>query len=314
MRGYLVHRLLLALITLLGVSLAVFGSVRAIPGDPAETIAGQFATPEVVAQIRSSLGLDQPFWQQYGAFLNDLARGDLGYSLRSGLPVNDELAARLGYTLLLAATSTALALLAGAALGYLSTLRPHSALDSGAMATAVLGVSMPVFWLGLMLMLLFSVVLPRSLGLDGPLLPPTGAGSWRHLVLPALTQAAAPMAIIARMTRATLLEALRQDYVRTARAKGLREGRVRLCHAMRNALIPVVTVVGLQAGYMLGGAVLTETVFNWPGLGTLLVNAVLARDYPVVQGATLVIAVGIVAANLAVDLLYSVLDPRIQYR
>ena len=313
MTHYLARRIAQMIPTLLGVTFVVFVSVRLIPGDPAVAMAGERATPELVAQIRQELGLDRPLLVQYAHFMSRLARGDLGRSVRTQLPIAGEVARRLAWTLLLAAASLALASAAGIVLGVLCATRPYSMVDSLSMLIALMGVSVPVFWLGLMLMLLFSVELPRLLGLSGPILPPTGAGTWKHLVMPALTLAAYSTAFITRMTRSAMLEVVGQDYIRTARAKGLAERVVTYRHALRNALIPVLTVQGLQFGSLLGGAVLTESVFAWPGLGRYLVDAIFLRDYPVVQAVVLVIAVGFILVNLAVDLLYAVVDPRIRY-
>jgi ABC-type dipeptide/oligopeptide/nickel transport system permease component len=221
---------------------------------------------------------------------------------------------RLPRTLSLAAVSLLVACLIGIPIGISSSLRPNSWFDAGSMIIALLGVSMPIFWLGLMLMILFAVYLPQTLGLSGPIFPPTGAGTWQHMVMPVIALAANSMAIQARMTRACMLEVLRQDYIRTARAKGQTERQVIYRHALRNAMLPIVTIIGLQFGTLLGGAVITETVFAWPGIGRLLVDSISYRDYPVIQGTVLVIAAGFVLTNLLVDVLYAYLDPRIQYK
>lgn len=302
---YVLKRALLALPVLLGVSVVVFVAIRLIPGDPAQIMAGQAATEEVVRQIRQSLGLDQPLPVQYLYFLRNVVRGDLGRSLFNGAPVVEELGQRFPRTVRLALASMVVASLIGIPAGILAATRHLSWLDTLVMLVALVGVSMPVFWLGLNLILVFSVRLQW--------LPAFGYETWRHLLLPSVTLGAASAAIVARMTRSSMLEVLGQDYIRTARAKGLAERVVVNRHALRNALIPVVTVLGLQLGTLLSGAVLTETVFAWPGIGRLLVDAVLARDYPIIQGATLLIAATFVALNLAVDLLYGLLDPRIRY-
>ncbi|MDQ7800723.1 MAG: ABC transporter permease [Armatimonadota bacterium] len=302
---YVLKRVLLALPVLLGVSVVVFVAIRLIPGDPAQIMAGQAATEEVVRQIRQSLGLDQPLPVQYLYFLRNVVRGDLGRSLFNGAPVVEELGQRFPRTVRLALASIVVASLIGVPAGILAATRHLSWLDTLVMLVALVGVSMPVFWLGLNLILVFSVRLQW--------LPAFGYETWRHLLLPSVTLGAASAAIVARMTRSSMLEVLGQDYIRTARAKGLAERVVVNRHALRNALIPVVTVLGLQLGTLLSGAVLTETVFAWPGIGRLLVDAVLARDYPIIQGATLLIAATFVALNLAVDLLYGLLDPRIRY-
>jgi peptide/nickel transport system permease protein len=313
MATYIVRRLLLAIPVLLGASFLVFASVRFVPGDPAIAIAGELATPALVAKVREEMGLDKPLLVQYGIYLERTLQGDLGRSVRSGLPVAQEISNRLPKTIQLAVLSLLVASAIGIPLGVLSATRANTWIDGGSMIVALLGVSMPIFWLGLMLMILFSVMLPRWLGLPGPIFPPTGSGTWKHLVMPVIALAAASMAIQARMTRACMLEVLRADYIRTARAKGVAERWVIYRHALRNALIPIVTIVGLQFGALLGGAVLTETVFGWPGLGRLLVDSIGYRDYPVIQGTVLVITLGFVLVNLAVDLLYAYLDPRIHY-
>ena len=305
MSRYLLKRLLLALPVLLGVSLVVFTMIRLIPGDPAQVMAGQAATEEVVQQIRESLGLDRPIVVQYAIFIANAVRGNLGHSLFNRAPVTEELAQRFPRTVRLALASMLVASLIGIPAGIISATRHLSWVDSLVMVLALAGVSIPVFWLGLNLILVFAVRLQW--------LPAIGHETWRHLILPAITLGTASAAIIARMTRSAMLEVLRQDYVRTARAKGAAEPLVIRKHALRNALIPVVTVVGLQLGTLLSGAVLTETVFAWPGVGRLLVDAVLARDYPVIQGAVLLIATTFVLLNVLVDMLYAVLDPRIRY-
>jgi peptide/nickel transport system permease protein len=302
---YVLKRVVLALPVLVGVSVVVFVAIRLIPGDPAQLMAGQAATQEVVQQIRQSLGLDQPLPVQYLYFLRNVVRGDLGRSLFNGAPVVEELAQRFPRTVRLALASMAVASLIGIPAGILAATRRSTWVDTAVMLVALAGVSVPVFWLGLNLILLFSVRLQW--------LPSFGYETWRHLVLPSLTLGAASTAVVARMTRSAMLEVLGQDYVRTARAKGLAERVVVSRHALRNALIPVVTVLGLQLGTLLSGAVLTETVFAWPGIGRLLVEAVLARDYPIIQGATLLIAATFVVLNVAVDVLYGLLDPRIRY-
>lgn len=308
-----IRRLLYVLPTLLGVTFVIFVSVRLIPGDPAQVIAGQQASTELIERIREELGLNRPLLVQYVTYLGDLVQGDLGTSLRTRLPVVDEVMRRLPYTLQLAGLSLLLASLVGILAGVISATRPNSLFDNAGMVVALLGVSVPVFWLGLMLMSLFAVQLPRWLGLGDPILPPTGAGTWRHAVMPALTLAAYSTAIIARMTRSAMLDVIREDYVRTARAKGLNERRVIYRHALRNALVPVVTIQGLQFGTLLGGAVLTESVFAWPGLGRYVVDAIFVRDYPALQAAVLVTALGFILINLLVDVVYALLDPRIRY-
>ncbi|MFO7584599.1 MAG: ABC transporter permease [Anaerolineales bacterium] len=313
MTTYILRRLLLAIPVLIGVSFLVFWSIRMIPGDPAVAIAGELATPELIAKVREDMGLNQPILVQYSRYLWRTLQGDMGRSVKSNLPVAKEVTDRLPRTLQLAFTALVLSAVIGIPIGIFSATKPNSWFDGGSMTFALLGVSMPIFWLGLMLMILFAVLIPKWFGLSGPLLPPTGSGTWQHLVMPSIALAANSMAIQARMTRAAMLEVLRQDYVRTARAKGLRERLVIYRHALRNALLPIVTIVGLQFGTLIGGAVLTETVFAWPGIGRLLVDAIGFRDYPVIQATVIVIAAGFVLTNLIVDILYAYLDPRIRY-
>jgi ABC-type dipeptide/oligopeptide/nickel transport system permease component len=304
-RGYLARRLVASLITLLGVSVIVFLMVRVLPGDPARVIAGLLASEEDVQRIRIELGLDRPLSVQYGVFLRRLLRGDLGTSARTSQPVLAELQPRLAATLQLALTSAAVAALLGIAAGTLAATRPYSRFDYLLSLSTLFGVSMPVYWLGLMLIIVFAVQLNW--------LPAAGSEDPGSIVLPSLTLAAFSVALIARMTRASMLEVLGQDYVRTARAKGLAESGVVVRHALKNALIPIVTVVGLQFGTLLGGAVLTESVFGWPGMGLLLVDSIFSRDYAMVQGIVLVFSALFILTNLVVDLFYAVIDPRIHY-
>lgn len=305
MLSYLVRRLIVAIPTLLGVTFIVFSIVRVLPGDPAQAMAGVHATQEYIERVRKELGLDLPIYVQYARFLAGLFRGDLGRSIRTGLPVAQEVWTRFIPTLELTAVSLFLTLLFGLIVGIISATKPYSIFDHGSMLLSLAGLSMPVFWLGLMLMLLFSLHLGW--------LPAAGRGGPAHLILPSVTLALSSVALVARFTRSTLLEVLRQEYITTARAKGVREARVIFVHALRNALIPIVTIIGLRFGALLSGAVLTESVFAWPGVGRLVVDSVSARDYPVIQGAVLVIAVCFVLINLAVDLLYGLINPRIRY-
>jgi peptide/nickel transport system permease protein len=305
MTAYLLRRILIALPTLLGVVVLVFLMVRLAPGDPAVLLAGEFATPETLEAIRARYGLDRSLPEQFLIYLEALLRGDLGESARSRRPVLEELKTYFPNTLELASAAILVAVLTGIPLGVLAALRPGSGLDLSVMVLALLGVSMPVFWFGLLAILIFSVGLGWF--------PVAGKGTLAHLVLPAITLGINATALLARMTRGALLEVLSQDYIRTARAKGLAERVVIFKHALRNALIPVVTVVGLEFGTLLSGAVITETIFAWPGLGQLLVGSILARDYPVVQGAVLLVAISFVLINLLVDLLYAAIDPRVRY-
>ncbi len=302
---YILRRLLYTLPTLLGVTVVIFLLVRFIPGDPARLAAGLLSTNEEVERIRVELGLNRPLYAQYLVFLRDILSGNLGLSAVTRTSVTIEIGSRFGATLMLALTSIVLATALGVVAGVSSAASYNSLLDYAVMVVALAGVSIPVFWLGIMLMLLFAVNLHW--------LPAGGYGSPLHLVLPSIALAAFSIAIIARITRSTLLETLGMDYVRTARAKGLSQRIVLYRHALLNALIPVITVVGLQFGTLLGGAVLTETTFAWPGLGRLLVGAISARDYPVIQGIVLIFATIFVTVNLAVDILYAYVDPRIRY-
>jgi peptide/nickel transport system permease protein len=312
---FLARRLLHLGPVLLGVSVIVFLVLHLAPGDPAEIMLGANANREDLERLRTQLGLDQPLHVQYVTWIGHVARGDLGRSLWMKRPVLGEVLERFKATLLLTGTALFLSTVGGIALGIASARRANSLLDRLSAVASLFGASMPTFWLGIVLMVIFSLWLgwlPAS-----GMYAPYGGGGLRdllaHLVLPAITLAAASITIIARLTRAAMLEMLGQDYVRTARAKGLAERPVVWRHALKNALIPIVTVVGVQAGYLLGGAVLTETVFAWPGVGTLVVQGILARDIPLVQGGVLVIALSFVLVNLAVDALYAWLDPRIKY-
>ncbi len=303
---YIAKRLLLAIPVILGVAFVVFAMVRIVPGDPAQIIAGEAATQEFVEAVRKDLGLDRPLLEQFASYIGNLLRGDFGRSVRSKAPVTLELQARIPNTITLTLAGLFVAVSVGVGAGIISAIRPYSILDTVVMLVALAGLSMPVFWSGLMMIVVFAVWLGW--------LPAVGTGTPVHLILPAVTLGMATAAIIARMTRSSMLEVLRSDYIRTARAKGLAEPSVINRHAFRNALIPVITVVGLQMGTLLSGAVLTESVFAWPGIGRLLVEGILTRDYPIVQAAVLVVALAFVLVNLVVDLLYAVVDPRIHYQ
>ena len=333
MARYLLRRLALTIPILLGVSLLVFLMLHSAGGDPAQSILGARADPESIAKLRRELGLDRPLLVQYVAFLSGAVRGDFGRSYRSNTPVTTEIAARFPATIELAIAAMAIAVVTGVVFGTLAAVRRHSLLDYVSSTVVLLGVSIPTFWLGLILIIIFGLWL-RWLPISGRVDPRLGAdpslpfltlasvlhGNWavakdalRHLILPALTLAAWPAAIVARMTRASLIESLGQDYVRTARGKGLPEQLIVVGHAARNALLPVLTVVGLEFGTLLGGAVVTETIFSWPGLGQLTVTAIGARDYQMVQGVVVLLGAVFVLLNLLVDVLYAVLDPRIRY-
>ncbi|MDI6763148.1 MAG: ABC transporter permease [Thermodesulfobacteriota bacterium] len=302
---YILKRLLSTLPVLLGISLLLFFMLRMLPGDPAQVLAGQMASQEDIKNIRQQLGLDKPIFVQYGIFLSRLAKLDLGRSARTQNPVIKEVWARLPNTMLLAVAAITLACLFGIPAGIISAVRPYTWIDYLFTSMALFGISMPVFWLGLMLVVIFSIILQW--------LPAGGTGSWKHIVLPSFTLAAFVVAFITRITRASMIETLSQDYTTTARSKGLKERVVIIKHALKNALIPIITVVGLQFGLLLGGAVLTETVFAWPGLGRLIVDSILARDYPVIQGTILIFGLLYILVNLVVDLLYAYIDPRIRY-
>ncbi len=355
MTSYVVRRLLLAVPVLLGIVFVVFTLVRLIPGDPCRAALGERATDEICDAYIARRGLDQPIPVQFVRYLGELAHGELGDSYRQGRPVTDMLVERLPVTLELSLVALLFAVSVGMPLGLVSALRQNSAADVATMVVANVGVSMPVFWLGLMLQYVFAVALKDS----ALALPPSGrltsgvtidplyvtwgwevegglrtilrflsninvvnavlTGNWKvlgdslkHLILPAIALGTIPMAIIARMTRSSLLEVLGLDYIRTARAKGLLEGAVIVRHGLRNAMLPIVTIIGLQFGILLAGAVLTETIFNLSGVGRSLYEAITARDYRVVEGFTLVIAVLFVLINLVVDVSYAYLDPRVR--
>jgi peptide/nickel transport system permease protein len=318
---------------LLGVSIVVFFMVRAIPGDPAQIMLGQQATQEQVQQIRENMGLDKPIFVQYGLFLKDALRGDLGDSTVTGRPVTTELMVRLPATLELTAFAMLIAVLVGVPVGVIAAVRQYSLLDKVTSVLALTGISMPIFWLAMILVVIFGVNL-ELLPFPGRLDPTTGitaitglvlvdslltlnfAGFWDgllHLIMPALALATIPMAVIMRMTRSSMLEVMNEDYVRTARAKGVVPWRVVFKHALRNAMLPTITVIGLQTGLLMGGAIITETIFSWPGIGLYVYNSISSRDYASIQGVVLYAALLFVLINLLVDILYAILDPRVRY-
>ncbi len=315
MTRYVARRLLHLGPVLIGVSIVIFMVLHLTPGDPAEIMLGSQATQADLARLRAELGLSEPLHVQYVRWVSHIAYGDLGRSLWTKRPVLSEVTHRFQATLILTGAALFFSTVGGIGLGVVSAVRPNSLLDRCSAVASLFGASMPVFWLGIVLMVIFALWL-RWLPASG-MFSPYGQGGLpdllTHLVLPAMTLAAASVTIVARLTRSTMLEVLGQDYIRTARAKGLVETAVVLRHGLKNALIPIVTVVGVQAGFLLGGAVLTETVFAWPGVGTLMVQGILARDFPLVQGCVLIVALTFVLVNLAVDLLYACLDPRIRY-
>lgn len=335
MIAFLLKRLALLLPTFIGITLAAFFLIRLVPGDPIEVMVGERKLDaQAHARLVTQLGLDQPLLVQYGRYLKQTVSGNLGMSIVSREPVSREFAALFPATIELALAALLLALVVGVTLGALAALNRGKLVDQGVMGLATLGYSMPIFWWGLVLIMVFSVDLgltPVSgrIAIEYDIEPRTGfmlidsllsgeAGAFtsalRHLLLPALVLGTVPMAVIARMTRSALLEVLREDYMRAARAKGLSPWRVVVVHGLRNALIPVITVVGLQTGALLGGAVLTETIFSWPGIGKWLIDSIGRRDYPVVQAGILISALTFIAANLVVDVLYGVADPRIRDR
>ena len=314
-------------------SIVVFFMVRAIPGDPAQIMLGQQATQEQVQQIRENMGLDKPIFVQYGLFLKDALRGDLGNSIVTGRPVTTELLTRLPATFELTAFAMLIAILVGIPVGVISAVRQYSLLDKTTSVLALTGISMPIFWLAMILVVIFGVNL-ELLPFPGRLDPTTGitaitgfvlvdslltlnfAGFWDgllHLIMPALALATIPMAVIMRMTRSSMLEVMNEDYVRTARAKGVVPWRVVFKHALRNAMLPTITVIGLQVGLLMGGAIITETIFSWPGIGLYAYQSVSSRDYASIQGVVLYGALLFVLINLLVDILYAILDPRVRY-
>jgi peptide/nickel transport system permease protein len=332
--AYSIRRILMLIPVLVGMSIIVFSIIRAIPGDPALTILGEKATPQAIADIREALGLNNPWYIQYFDYMKDILSGNLGESLQTNAPISDEIMPYLAATTELTIVSMLIAVFIGVNAGILSAWKQNSWFDYCAMLIALVGVSMPIFWLGLMEQWVFAQELKwlPSVGRDDSRNPVEAithfyildtmiAGSWdqlweviKHLILPGIALGTIPMAIIARITRSSMLEVMRADYVRTARAKGLAQFWVVYKHALKNAMIPVLTVIGLQTGLLLGGAVLTETIFGWPGVGRYIVTAIGNRDYPVIQSGILVIATIFVLINLLVDLLYAYIDPRIKYR
>jgi peptide/nickel transport system permease protein len=306
MLTFIVRRLALTVLVLFGVATLVFSLIHLVPGDPAQAMLGDGASPEDIAQLRGRLGLDRPLFEQYGTYLKGLVRGDLGISLRTQQPVVTQILERLPATAELASAAMFVAVTLAVPLGLAAAVWQGRWIDQGAMALALVGISVPGFWLGPLLALIFSVELGW--------LPVSGRGTPAHLVLPGITLGAALAAILARMTRASVLEELREQYVVAARARGVTRVRAVVVHALRNSLIPVVTILGLQLGAVLTGSIITETIFSWPGVGRLLIQSINFRDYPMVQGCILLIAVTYVTMNLLTDLVYGWLDPRIRIR
>ena len=305
MRQYIIRRLLQVIPIVFLVATTVFFLFKLIPGDPATVFAGEQASPATIARVRERLGLDQPIMVQYWRYLQRLVKGDLGTSFINGMEVIDLVKARFPNTIRLAFISTILSACLGVSIGMISALKRETIVDYLLTVLALLGISIPIFWLGLLLIYVFSVQLS--------ILPIAGAASWKNYIMPVCTLSAVSVASILRITRSSILEVMGEDFVRLARAKGLKESRVVFRHVLPNALIPVVTVIGLQFGYMLGGSIITETIFGWPGMGRMLVVAVNQRDVMVVQGVLIVFATSFVLVNLIVDFVYALIDPKISY-
>jgi peptide/nickel transport system permease protein len=302
---YILKRMAMLIPVLFGVTIISFSLLQIVPGDPAVLLAGEDANPDFIEAVRKEYGFDQPFHLQYFRFVSHAVLGDFGISIRNREPVINLLKQRFAFTVQLSFLSILIAAFIGLIAGVISATRQYSIFDNLSMVGALFGISMPIFWLGLLLMLVFSVYLGWF--------PAGGSGGLKHMLLPAVALGAASAAVIARMTRASMLEVIRQDYIRTARANGLREWVVIYKHALKNAMIPVITVFGLEFGYMLGGAVLTETVFSLPGVGRLMVEGIFQRDYAVVQGSMLLVAATFVLVNLLTDIAYALFDPKIRY-
>jgi peptide/nickel transport system permease protein/oligopeptide transport system permease protein len=303
--GFLARRLLLAIPTLVGVLVVVFALLYIAPGDPVMEMVGERADPETIARLRAELRLDEPLHVQFGHYAGGVVRGDLGRSYITGRPIVDDILERFPKTLQLALAAMVLAAVVGVSVGVLTARHPGGWLDRFALGATYLGISFPVYWVGLILIVIFAVTLRW--------LPPSGYGGLAFLVLPALALGSRSIAFLARMTRSAMLEVLGSEYVRTARAKGLRERTVLVRHALRTALIPVITVLGLDFGYYLTGSILTETVFGWPGLGRYVVNAIGRRDLPAIQGTVLFMSMVFVLVNLLTDVAYAKSDPRVVY-
>jgi len=332
MTRYIIKRLIGLIPVIIGVSIIAFLLIHLIPGDPARAILGERATEQALNSLREQLGLNDPLHVQYGRFMGQILQGDFGRSVITNSPVIEEFAARFPATLELSVAAMLIAVVVGILAGVISAVRQYSVFDNVSMVGALIGVSLPIFWLGLMMQWLFafklglldaSARLSVGISLDSItnfyVLDSLITGNWaalkdtlRHLVMPSFALATIPMAIIARMTRSSMLEVLKQDYIRTARAKGLKNNTVIFKHALKNAFLPILTVMGLQFGTLMGGAVLTETIFSWPGIGRLMYEAIMQRDFPVVQNGILIISLIFVFINLIVDILYSFVDPRIR--
>lgn len=304
MMKYIVRRLLLLIPIMLAVSFIVFTLLYITPGDPVKMILGESATPEAVAALRAKLGLDQSFFARFFNYLNNLLHMDMGISYVTGGSVAKEIFNCVPYTLHLAFVSILLAVIVGIPIGIISAVKQYTTFDNIVMVIGLVGISMPVFWLGLLLILFFSVNLK--------ILPSSGIDTWRHMILPAITVGAQSIAVVCRMTRSSMLEVIRQDYIRTVRAKGQTELNIVAFHTLHNAMIPIITVIGLQFGALLGGAIMAETIFSIPGLGRLMVDSIKQRDYPVVQGVVLFVAISFSLVNLLIDIFYAFIDPKIR--
>lgn len=304
MLRYIGKRILMMIPVMIGISLIIFSIMELTPGDPVTIMLGEGASEEAVSALREEMGLNDNFIVKYIRYIKNAVTGDFGISYRNKVPVVSEIASRFPNTLKLTFLGVTLSVLIGVPVGIISAVKQYTIIDSISLFGALILTSMPAFWLGLMLILLF------SLKLD--LLPATGADSWRNFIMPAITLAAASMATLIRMTRSTMLEVIRQDYIRTAKSKGASESRVIYKHALRNALLPIVTVIGLNFGYQLGGAIVTETVFAMPGIGSLMIAAVRTKDTPIVMASVLFVAIAAGIINLLVDVLYTYIDPRLK--
>ncbi len=303
---YIIRRVLQSFIVLIGVSIAVAAMTQFVPGDPAVAILGETASPEALATLREEMGLNDPFYVQYWRFIERLVtEGSLGTSIRTNREVLVEIGDRLPNTMILTFGAVILSSVIGISSGVLAAVKRGTPIDAGVLVATTAGLSLPSFWIALLMIWLFSVRLGW--------LPVTGAGSWKHAIMPILSLSIQSVATKSRLTRSAMLESLSQDYIRTGRAKGLRENQVVLIHALRNALLPVLTIIGLQFGALLGGAFITEVIFGWPGVGQLAVNSILQRDFPVVQGTVLLVTSAFVITNLLVDIAYAWVDPRIRY-
>ncbi|TBL76463.1 nickel ABC transporter permease [Paenibacillus thalictri] len=305
MFNYVIKRVLQMIPTLIGVSILSFIIIHSVPGDPAQLIAGADATAEQVQSVSERLGLDRPLYEQYVNYVTGLLRGDLGISLHSERPVLEEIIMRFPNTIQLTLYSVIIMVIVGLLAGIMSATKPNSIRDNAAMMFSLFGISMPVFWFGIMLILVFSYYLQ--------LLPSGGSGGFKYFILPSIVLGLSSSGVLARLTRSSILEVIHQDFIRTARAKGVKERLVVFKHTLKNALVPIITIIGLEFGTLLGGAVLTETVFSMNGLGRFIIQAIQFRDYPAVQGSILFVATIFVVVNLIVDLCYSAVDPRIRY-